>query len=235
MNSGLKVGDPASLRDYRSARLPNWASFHTFGPCKCVFTFLSLKVSKLTSLAQRNTFPAKKWISGLKVRSPASIRDYRWAKLPNWAVLGQIRFAILLFEAWKSLQPLFVLKDMHFLQQNNWTSSPRLKVRDPASLRDYRWAKLPNWAVLGQIRFAILLFEARKSLQPLWVLKEMHFLQKHSWISSPRLKVRDLSIRWLYDTQFWPLLAYFCRGNNIIHLICAGNLPTHFFHSFRFK
>jgi hypothetical protein len=99
----------------------------------------------------------------------------------NWAVLGQIRFAFLLFDPWNSVWPLFVLKEMHFIRTQNWISSPRLKVISPASLRDFRWA------VLAQIRFAFLLFEPWNSVKAVFMLKEMHVMQTkiqvalHAW------------------------------------------------------
>ena len=56
---------------------------------------------------------------------------------------------VIVFQNQNSVQPLFLLKEMHFKQQQNKT---RLKLRIPASLRDLKWAKFqigPFWVKSG--------------------------------------------------------------------------------------
>jgi hypothetical protein len=152
------------------------------------FHFLNLETrQKLFSCWSKCMICKQKIELALHACNLTSQPHYAMTGWSNWAVLGQLRFAFLLYDPWNSVWPLFVLKEVHFIRTQNWISSPRLKVRSPASLRDYRWAKLPNWAVLAQIRFAFLLFEPGNSVKAVFMLKELHVMQTkiqvalHAW------------------------------------------------------
>jgi hypothetical protein len=202
-----------------------------------VFTFWTLNLGKCCIHAEINACHANQTNElALHAWNLTSQPHYAITGGSNWAVLGQIRFVFLLFDPWNSVQPLFVLKEMHFIQTTNWISSPRLEVRSPASLRDYRWAKLPNWAVLAQTRFAFLLFEPWNSVKTVLMLKEMHVMQTklevalHAWNLTSQLNTRlpvgQIAKLGIFGSNqvrvftFWPLklgITTVCAERNAFH------------------